>query len=148
MSHVVKIEVLIKDLNALEKAGTQLMYNGIGCKFIKDKKEYNWWGRHVGDYPLPEGMTVEEMGKCDHVIKVPGAEWEIGVVKEKDEKGYKLIYDFYGEKGKAIERVCGPQLGKLKQRYTIEALKNKVKDKKKIKEEQLEKGKIRVTIEV
>ena len=143
MSHVVSIQLLIKDLEALKMACKDL-----GCEFIKDKKEYAWYGVHVGDYPLPEGMTKEEMGKCNHAIKVPGANWEIGVVKEKDGKSYKLIYDFFGDEGRKIHNVCGENLGKLKQRYTIDALKNKIKDKKKIKEEKLEGNKVRITIEV
>lgn len=137
------MELLIKDLEALRSACKDL-----GCTFIPNKHDYKWWGSHVGDYPLPEGMTKEEMGKCNHAIKVPGADWEIGVVKEKDGKSHKLIYDFYGGEGQKIHKVCGENLGKLKQRYTIDALKNKVKDKKKIKEEQLEGKKVKITIEV
>lgn len=132
MSHVVRIELEIKSLQALNQACKKL-----GCELIKDKKTYEWWGRHEGDYPLPEGMTKEQMGKCDHAIKVPGANWEIGLVKQEDGKSYRPIYDFYGSQGKKIESICGEKLGKLKGAYTIAELQEKIKAKKaKCKEEQ------------
>lgn len=123
MSHVVDIELEVKSISDLKKACKTL-----GLKFVENKKNYEWWGRHEGDYPLPEGFTVDEMGKCDHAIQVPGAKWEIGVIKKG--KNYKLIYDFYGHEGKKIENVCGNRLGKLKQAYTIESIKSECAKKK------------------
>jgi hypothetical protein len=125
MSHVVIIELEVKSLSALNQA-----CKGLGCTFVKDQKTYAWWGRHEGDYPIPEGMTKEELGKCNHAIKVPGASWEIGVIKEKDKEFYRLIYDFYGGRGRDIEKVCGDKLGKLKGAYTISELKEKLKTKR------------------
>lgn len=145
MSHVVTMELQIKDLQALELSSKEL-----GCVFVKGQTTYNWWGHHVGDYPLPEGFTKEEMGICEHAIKVPGAHWEIGVVKDKQNKdSYKLIYDFYGSEGGKIQKVCGNNLGELKKRYTVNAIKNKIKNKKaSIKEEKLQNGKLKITINV
>lgn len=128
MSHVVDIELEVKSIPDLKKACKKL-----GLTFKENKKTYEWWGRHEGDYPLPEGFTVDEMGKCDHAIQVPGAKWEIGVCKKG--KNYKLIYDFYGGEGSKIEKVCGDRLGKLKQAYTIESIKSECERKKmKVKE--------------
>lgn len=135
------MELIIDDLESLELACKRL-----GCTLIKNQKTYKWWGHHVGDYPLPKGMKKEDMGKCTHAIKVPNASWEVGVIEQKDKK-FKLIYDFYGEEGRKIHNVCGKELGKLKQAYTVEHLKKKIKDKKKAKEEVIGK-KIRLTIEV
>lgn len=145
MSHVITMELQIKDLNALEVACKEL-----GCQFIKGQTKYNWWGHHVGDYPLPEGFTKEEMGICEHAIKVPNTNWEIGVVKDKQNKdSYKLIYDFYGSEGRKIQNACGNNLGELKKRYTVNAIKNKIKNKKaSVKEEKLQNGKMKITINV
>jgi hypothetical protein len=141
MSHVVRLELVIDSLDSLELACKRL-----GCSLIKNQKTYKWWNTHVGDYPLPEGMKKEDMGKCAHAIKVPNANWEIGVIEQSDKK-FKLIYDFYGPEGQKIHNVCGEKLGKLKQIYTVEHLKKKIKDKKRVKEEMVGK-KIRLTIEV
>lgn len=93
MSHVTTIALEISDLDALKAAVREL-----GAEFIEGKKTYEWYGSSVGDYPLPKGMTVEQLGKCDHVIKVPGVRYEIGVVRLPNGK-YTLAYDFYGSGG-------------------------------------------------
>jgi hypothetical protein len=135
ISHVVTIELEIENIDTLGVAA-----NILGCKLIKEQKNYKWWGHHVGDYPLPDGFTKEMMGKSEHVIKVPGADWEIGVVKDPhNDKKYKLIYDFYGPEGRKIEKVCGDRLGKFKGAYSIAEVSQKLKAKKaKYKEEQKE----------
>jgi hypothetical protein len=113
MSHVATIECQIKSLIVLKKACSML-----GLEFMEDKKTYKWYGRHVGDYPLPEGMKKEDMGKCLHAIKVPGANYEVGVIKDPaDPKVYKLIWDFYD---KSLIRQLGENAWKLTQRYTME----------------------------
>jgi hypothetical protein len=138
MSHTSVIELEIKDLDTLEVACKVL-----GCTLIKNQKTYKWWGRYEGDYPLPDGFEVKDMGKCEHAIRVPDANWEIGVVKDPlNKKNYKLIYDFYGEEGEKIERVCGSKLGKFKGAYTIAEIQQTLKKKKaKFREEQ--KGQIK-----
>jgi len=88
MSHVVHSEVLIKDIEALRSAVAAL-----DCAMVA-KKTYNWYGQHVGDYPMPKGMTADQLGKCEFAIQVPGARYEVGVVKS--DKGYTLAWDFYG----------------------------------------------------
>ena len=99
MSHVVDCDVKITDLDALEAA----VKEELGGELIRGKKSYKWWGRFEGDYPLPEGVRQEDLGKCDHVIKVPGASYEVGVVEQKD-GSFKLQYDFYTTGG--LERAA------------------------------------------
>lgn len=98
MSHVATIEIEIKDLAALKEAGRRL-----GLEWREGQTTYRWFGRHVGDFPLPAGFAVSDMGVCEHALSVPGdsSAYEIGVVKNKNGKpGYTLLYDFYsGGKG-------------------------------------------------
>ena len=72
----------------------------------------------MGDYPLPEGMAKEDLGKCDHAIEVPNANYEIGVIKNKNKEGYSLYWDFWSG-GKLIEHL-GQNAWKLTQEYTIQ----------------------------
>lgn len=111
MSHVSEIECKILSLDALKAACARL-----GLEWLEGKTTYRWWGRWVGDYPLPEGVKVEDLGKCTHAIRVPGATFEIGVVEKNGE--HILIWDFYQSGG--LEKVLGKGGGKLKQAYTIE----------------------------
>lgn len=112
MSHVDTILIEIDSLPCLTQTVKEF-----GCEWHQDKKTYNWYGAHVGDYPIPKGMTKESLGKCDHVIKLPGCDYEIGVVKLPNGK-YTLAYDFWGEGQKLLEKF-GPNLGKLVQMYGV-----------------------------
>lgn len=111
MSHVAKIELEINDLDALKAACQRL-----GLEFCCGQTTYRWYGEFVGDHPLPEGLTVQDLGRCDHAIRVPGASYELGVLKRNGK--YLLLWDFWGEGG--LERVLGRNAGKLKQAYAIE----------------------------
>ena len=86
MSHISKIELEVKDLGVLGQA-----CNRLGIKLVRGKTRFKWYGK---DAP------------CDHVIEVPGAEYEIGVVKHNN--GYGLNCDFYDP---SIEKIVGPQAG-------------------------------------
>lgn len=100
MSHIVTSEAQIFDLNALETACGRL-----GLEFVRNQKTFRWWGKHVGDYPIPEGFTENDMGTCDHAIRISGDDraYEIGVVRRRDgENGYCLMFDFYG-RGKGMQ---------------------------------------------
>ena len=92
MSHVAKIELEINDLETLKAACKDL-----GFEFLCDQPTYRWYGQWVGDYPLPQGFTQDDLGKCTHAIRVPGATYEIGVVKRGSK--YLLLWDFYGAGG-------------------------------------------------
>jgi hypothetical protein len=68
MSHIAKIELEIKDLRSQQEACKRL-----GYEFCTNQKTYLWFGRWVGDNPLPDGISEDQLGQCDHAIKVPGA---------------------------------------------------------------------------
>lgn len=123
MSHVVDMNLEIKDLEALEKAAKSL-----GLEFLKNKKNYKWFGKHVGDYPIPEGFTVKDLGHCDHTLVIPGATkaYEIGVVKRKDGKpGYQLLWDFW-QGGFGLREKIGKDGGRLKQAYSVQVAKKQM----------------------
>ena len=88
MSHISKIELVIHSLEDLKDACRKL-----GFEFIKNQKTFKWYGRWVGDTPLPEGINIEDLGKCDHAIRVPGCNYEVGVVKRGDH--YTLLWDYF-----------------------------------------------------
>jgi hypothetical protein len=114
MSHITKIDIEVTDLTALKSACRRL-----GFTFAEGQKTYRWYGRIVGDARLPEGLSIEDLGRCDHVIGVPGAEYEIGVKAEKG--GYRLLWDSYERGG--LEQKVGKGAGLLKQAYGIEKAK-------------------------
>lgn len=90
MSHVATIEIEVKDLDALARAAQRL-----GLEFRHGQTEYKWWGQHEGDYPLPTGFVETDLGKCDHAIHAPDAEYEVGVVRRRDGRpGWTLLWDF------------------------------------------------------
>jgi hypothetical protein len=123
MSHVADLEMDIKDLDALEKAGKKL-----GLVFEKDFKNYKWFGESVGDYPLPAGFSEADLGKCDHVLRIPNSpgSYEIGVVKRRDGKpGYQLLWDFW-QGGYGLQDKIGKDGGLLKQAYSLEVAKKQM----------------------
>lgn len=117
MSHVAKMKVKVLSLDALKAAAKQL-----GLEFIKDQKQYKWFGKHVGDYPLPEGFSKADLGNCDYALRIkdkPGA-YEIGIVKNKNGKpGYTLLWDFWAG-GYGLESVVGKDGQKLGQEYAVQ----------------------------
>ena len=147
MSHVENVKTKITDLEALKAACVRL-----GAEFVANKRSYNWFGRSVGDYPLPAGFTAAELGKCDHVVKVPGVNYEVGVVKAKDGKGYTMLYDFYGASrgghdGELLRKQFGDGLTKLVDAYSIEAIRRKAKAQGYIvKETSIEGGKTKLVV--
>ena len=122
MSHVTQIRTVpIKDLNALEAAVAQL-----GGTLNRTKKTYNWYGRSVGDYPLPKGMTAADLGKCECAAQFPGLNYEVGFQTAKGEEGLFPLFDFYGSSkgghdGKLLEGIIGSGAGKLMQAYSTQA---------------------------
>ncbi len=124
MSHVSTIDIDVTDLGCLAEA-----CNAAGLELMIDQKKFHWYGRHVGDYPVPDGFAVEDMGKCEHMIRVkPHAgltskPYEIGVVKRRDGRpGYTLLYDFY-HGGYGLEAVAGENCQKVTQGYAVEVAK-------------------------
>lgn len=115
MSHLAKIEIEIKDLSALKTAVQKL-----GYEFREDQQTYAWYGRWVGDTPLPDGVSQDELGKCSHAIRVPGCKYEIGVVQKG--AGYILLWDYWHAGGLSQKNV-----GLLKQAYSLERIRREAR---------------------
>jgi hypothetical protein len=112
MSHVSKIEIEINDLHCLKLACQRL-----GLEFREDQRSYIWYGRLVepDKYPLPEGITQQDLGKCHHAINVPNASYEIGIVQQGTK--FLLLADFWDTR---LKNAIGDGGGKLKQAYAVE----------------------------
>ena len=104
MSHISKIELEVRDIQVLGNACKRL-----GLELLKGQKTFKWYGKEA---------------ECDHAIRVPGANYEIGVVKNGSL--YELNCDYYDPN---IEKTIGRQGGILKQAYAVE--KAKVEARKK-----------------
>lgn len=115
---------MFKDLQALAWAGAQLDLE------IVDKRDYRWYGKSVGDFPTPAGMTASELGhNALFVLRVKepkrlqlraqyGQEpYEIGIVEDPNNPGCFIpVYDFWAG-GHGIDELCGSPIyeeGKLK----------------------------------
>lgn len=139
LSHISKVNLEILDLDCLEKA-----VKNLGGILIRNKKNFEWYGRFVGDSPMPEGLTVDDLGKCDHAIKFPNARYEVGVVKNKKGKGYYLQFDYYHSGG--LDKIIGQTGGRLKQNYTKEVTMKAAKVKGYKVTEKEENGKIKLRV--
>jgi len=87
-----------------------------GWAFIDNQKTYRWFGRFVGDSPMPAGFTEKDLGKCDHAISIPGCSYELGVLKGKN-GGYIMLADFWMEGG--LHRKFGAKGEKFIQYYGV-----------------------------
>ena len=116
MSHVTTVNVEVKDLEALKNAAEEL-----GLKYNATATTYKWFGRHVGDYPVPEGMEISDLGKCVASLSIPdnSQAYEVGIIPDKINGGFRLIYDFFN-KGYGLEEVIGENCSKLKQEYAVQ----------------------------
>ena len=112
--HVSSIKLEVKSLDALKLACARL-----GLEFREGQTTYAWFGSFMGDAPLPEGFTKEDLGKSDHAIHCPGASYEVGVVFR--DGVYKLLWDSWGQGG--LEQALGADCSKLRQAYGVEAAK-------------------------
>lgn len=111
MSHIVNISTKITDLGALQAAVMAL-----GFEWRANQKTYAWYGEWVGDEPMPEGVNVADLGKCEHAIRVPGCGYEVGVVRVNG--GYELRYDYYQLGG--LEEAIGQKAGPIVQSYAFQ----------------------------
>jgi hypothetical protein len=96
LSHISRIELEIKDLEDLKRACSRL-----GVDFIGNQKTFHWYGG-----------TKE----CECAIRIPGATYEIGVVRESNR--FALVWDSYRAGG--LEAKFGKNAGLLKQAYAVE----------------------------
>jgi hypothetical protein len=113
-SHVATIKLEVRDLDSLEAACKTL-----GVELRRGQNTYRWYGLSVGDTPLPEGLTEQDLGKCDHAIALPNNSkaYEIGVLQRDDH--YVLLCDFWSG-GYGMEAAVGPQANWLCDEYSAE----------------------------
>ncbi len=118
MSHVVKLAIQVKDLDALGAAAEQL-----GCELVRDAKTHLFYA----------GMRAA----CSHSIRVKGktGAYEIGLVP--GENGvWELQADFY-QGGKGLAAAVGENAAKLKQEYAVQvAIRNAQRHNRRVQREQ------------
>jgi biotin operon repressor len=117
MSHVSNVELTVTDLDALQYAVEQTD----GLTFCEGQKTYKWYGKWMNDFhgssaAVDNGFNAADFGKSEHAIKVEGAEYEIGVVKNPNGDGYRLLYDNY-DSGRKIAKRYGAGLEAIKNSY-------------------------------
>lgn len=140
MSHVCAVSLEVRSLDDLEAACKRL-----GFKFMRGQKTWKWFSRYMADYHEADaayhhGIRPEDYGKSDHAIQVPGAEYEIGVVRRPDGKpGYVLVFDFFDNN--LTTKVGGRGCEKIKQAYAAVVTKRSLKRKGyKVTEEEQQDG--------
>jgi hypothetical protein len=152
MSHIATVDVVIKDLQSLERACKRL-----GLEFKTNQKTFKWYGRWMNDYNAQDaaykhGFQPEDYGKCEHAIGVPGNSkaYEVGVVR-KDDGTYALLWDFFAGGYGLMEAIGSEQnpkgAGKLLQAYAIECAKKSAKKEGwNVKEVRGENGQIKLQL--
>lgn len=129
-------EPMFKDVQALRMACDMLGLT------IEERSNFAWFNRSVGDYPLPAGMTSDQLGKnAAFVVRLndenkakharPGTEpYEIGMIADPNNPGcFVPMYDHWMG-GFGLEAVVGTSLKnktgdvtmlcpKLKQHYDM-----------------------------
>lgn len=88
----------------MDIAAAEAAVRELGGQLVR-QSTYKWYGTYVGNTPLPSGMTVDQLGKCEYAIKVPGSEWEIGLVKVGNK--YQLALDYWGNNGQRLVEFVG-----------------------------------------
>lgn len=143
MSHVVQTsDVSMKSLEVIKAACERL-----GWSFLEGKTEYEWFGHWVDDSPVPDAFDTPEVvakiramsiadrkaymtariGKCDHAIAVPGAKYQVGLVRKPD-GSWSLQWDWFGSGG-LVGKMDAPEFqkahkgGLFTQAYNVEAAK-------------------------
>lgn len=135
MSHVVTQDAEVHDLEAVERACIRL-----GWEFKRNQQSFRWFSDGwIDDSPVPRDLfdTEEEyqrvlalsreervaamnqlLGRCQHAIGVPGAEYEIGLI-QKVNGSYRLAFDWWGPGGLGFMQKNNP----FPQAYAAELIK-------------------------
>ena len=117
MSHIAKISIDLKDLDALSAAAKAL-----GLELVRGQTRYKHYGAGEAQTDLPEGFTAEDLGQCEHALRIVGADslaCEIGIAKRRDGRpGYVLLADLFAY-GRLPEFV-GANAERLRQGYSTE----------------------------
>lgn len=118
MSHVVSSAALVTDLACLKE--TVRKYFPM-LEWVEGKTRFAWFGERIGDYTEADaadrnGIPADQWGTCDHVLRMKDINYEIGVTKRRDGKGYSLCWDFYAD-GINLSNCIGTGAEKLMVRY-------------------------------
>jgi hypothetical protein len=136
--HVVTIDAVITNLDALKAACQRL-----GWEFAEGEQRHHWYGRWVDDTPTPRNLfateeeyqqvvkmaradrqrfMTERLNRCDHVIRVPGCTYEVGVFQVGE--SWQLSYDYIGDVAKVLGTPAGSRFehvtNPLPQAYALE----------------------------
>lgn len=124
----------------------------MGWKFQENQNVFAWYGQYVGDYRKYEkqitdlGISTSEYGKCTHAIQVPGAKYEIGLVR----KGNRFVplWDTWPAGGlQDITEASG--MGGFLAAYAIEKTKLEARRKGyQVSEQKLPNGSTRLVVQV
>lgn len=117
MSHNVTIDdIVINDITALRNCIAELAKEGIAISLVENAA-FRSYGRNGHE--------------CPYVIKLDNANYDIGLIRNKENDGYKLLFDPYGAGGirkelgvpvascpigAKIEQIT---IGKLLQQYAV-----------------------------
>jgi hypothetical protein len=101
MSHITQLDIVVHDLDALERAAVEM-----GFEFVRDCKKFRYY--------------AGTMQKCDHVIRVPGTSYEVGVSRLADGT-YTIAADFWGAGG--LTKALGENGVRLMNHYGVELAK-------------------------
>lgn len=98
-------EPVFADLDCLRQAVEML-----GCRLV-ERNTFRWYGRSVGDYPLPPGMTKADLGNnAKYVIELTPetaarvkkehgydeAPYDVGIIEDPNNPGtYVPMYDHF-----------------------------------------------------
>ena len=126
MSHI----KLIEPEREYSIEGLQVMAKLMGAIMVKSKT-WGWYGKWVGDTPLPKELILSDLNEVDYEIRYPDAKYSIGV-KVKNNRVH-LLYDFWNG-GYGLETALGgSNCGKLKQHYNMaEALLTAKKQRRRV----------------
>lgn len=141
MSHVVDVKTNILDIDCFIAAAESLGLEK------RDKQTFRWFGRHVGDFPLPEGFSVDDMGKCEFALGIKGnnTAYEVGVVRRRNGDGWTLLYDQWAG-GKGMTKQIGGGCEKLLQAYAVEKVRRVAGRTHRVTRQNMPNGSIKLTL--
>jgi len=113
MPELIPITLLVRDLEALRAVCRRR-----GWEFREGQRHYRWFGRWLGDQPLPPGVAAAELGHCVHAVGFPGCAYEMGLLRRGDH--WLPVWDDTPEGGLAA--LLGPDGGRFWQAYVTEVV--------------------------
>lgn len=133
MSHVSSVTTYIKDIDAAKAACKRK-----GWIFHEGRTRARWFDRWVDDSPVPRHLFSEKeyqkiiamsrpqrqeymtafLNKCDHVIEVPGASYDVAL-RKMDDGSYSVGFDWFGQQH-LLKELGGTGADELMQAYAAE----------------------------